>query len=233
MTKVFVSWSGGKDCSFACLKAMAGGHEVRYLLNMVTEDGKRSWTHGQRAEVVQAQAEAMGIPLIQQRATMATYEHEFEEALRNMKQQGIQGGIFGDIDIKEHREWVERVCREAVMSAFLPHWGENQEKLLGDFAASGLEAIMVVTKADLLGEEWLGRKIDYNFIRDLNELRKTKDITPCGEAGEYHTLVFDGPIFKKRLEITGSRKVLREVHHNTGFLRFWTGNSRISDNHFI
>ena len=79
-----------------------------------------------------------------------------------------------------------------------------------EFVALGFEAIVVAVKADLLGEEWLGRKVDMDFIRDLDELSKTKEITPCGEAGEYHTFVIDGPIFEQRVEILEADKVLRE-----------------------
>jgi uncharacterized protein (TIGR00290 family) len=81
---------------------------------------------------------------------------------------------------------------------------------LTDFINSGFEAIIVVTKADLLSDEWLGRKIDLDFIRDLGELGRTKGITLCGEAGEYHTLVIDGPLFRQRLGILKSKKVLKD-----------------------
>ena len=71
---------------------------------------------------------------------------------------------------------------------------------------------VIATRADLLGEEWLGRRIDLDFLEQLDKLRETKDITPCGEAGEYHTLVIDGPLFKKRIEVLETRKVLRDEH---------------------
>jgi uncharacterized protein (TIGR00290 family) len=92
----------------------------------------------------------------------------------------------------------------------LPLWGLSQEKILTDFIGSGFEAIVVVTKADLLGEEWLGRKIDLDFARDLDELGRTKGITLCGEAGEYHTFVTNGPLFNQRLEILVTKKVLKD-----------------------
>ena len=86
----------------------------------------------------------------------------------------------------------------------------NTKSIVADFIKAGFEAVVVVTKADIMGEEWLGRKIDAAFIKDLKKLAKTKPITPCGEAGEYHTLVIDGPLFQQRLEITGTQKVLRD-----------------------
>ena len=210
MHQVFISWSGGKDSCLACYQAMAGGLKVHYLLNMITEDGRRSWTHGQSVELLQAQSQAMGIPLVQRRTTRANYETEFKGALLSLKQGGVTGGIFGDIDLDEHRQWVERICGEVALTPHLPLWGQAQEKVLSSFIASGFEAIVVVIKADLFGEEWLGRKIDPDFLSYLSELRETKDVTPCGEAGEYHTFVIDGPLFNQRIEILETNAVLRE-----------------------
>jgi len=210
MHQVFVSWSGGKDSCLACYQAVVSGLKVRYLLNMITEDGRRSWTHGQSVELLQAQSQAIGIPLIQRQTTMANYEAEFKDALLSLKQEGVTGGVFGDIDIEEHRQWIERICGEVALTPHLPLWGQAQEKILGSFIASGFEAVVVVAKADLFGKEWLGRKIDLDFLSHLDELRETKDITPCGEAGEYHTFVTDGPLFNQRIEILETNTVLRE-----------------------
>jgi uncharacterized protein (TIGR00290 family) len=208
--RVFVSWSGGKDCSFARYLAEQNGLDVRYLLNMVTEDGKRSWSHGMSPDILNTQARAMGIPLIQHRSTQAEYEVEFQKALRLFKEEGITGGVFGDIDFEPHREWVTRVCNGTGIEPILPLWGLSQDKIMQDFVATGLEAVVIVTKADLMGKEWLGRTVNNDFIRDLYELSKTEPITLCGEAGEYHTLVIDGPILKKRMELRETSKNLRE-----------------------
>ncbi len=212
MHQAFVSWSGGKDSCFACYQAGKSGLKVCYLLNMINESGKRSRSHGLSTGVLQLQAQALGIPLVQQRATWDNYEAEFKNALRAFKTDGVDGGVFGDIDFNEHREWVDRVCQEANITPYLPLWGLSQEKILKDFIGLGFEAIVVATKADLLGEEWLGRRIDLDFVKQLDELRKTKEITPCGEAGEYHTFVTDGPLFNQRIEILEANKVLREEH---------------------
>lgn len=212
MNQVFASWSGGKDGCLACYRATLSDLNIRYLANTVTEDGKRSCSHGLSADVIQVQSQAIGIPLVQRRTTRDSYEVEFKNMLRVFRQEGVEGGIFGDIDFNEHREWIERVCQETDITPHLPLWGESQDKILRDFIDLGFEAIVVATKADLLGEEWLGQKVDLAFIRRLDELRETKDITPCGEAGEYHTLVIDGPLFKKRIEIMATEKVLRNEH---------------------
>lgn len=219
MQQVFVSWSGGKDCSFAAYLVTINGLKVCYLANMVTEDGQRSRTHGLPAGVLQVQSQAIGIPLVQQRTADATYEAEFKSMLRALKAEGIKGGVFGDIDFEEHREWIERVCQEVDITPHLPLWGQSQDKILRDFIDLGFEAIVVTTKADLLGEEWLGRKVDRDFIGDLEALKETKDITPCGEAGEYHTLVTDGPLFNQRIEVLKADRVLREGYWFLDILR--------------
>ena len=212
MKQAFVSWSGGKDCCLACYQAIASGLKIRYLANMLTGDGTHSRTHGLSAEVLQFQSQAIGIPLFQSKATWDTYENEFKKMLGSFKRKGICDGVFGDIDLDEHREWVERVCRTVNITPHLPLWGKEQDEILRYFISLGFEAVVIATKADLLGEEWLGKTIDIDFIDQLTELQKTKNITPCGEAGEYHTLVTNGPIFQKRMEILGTRKLLKDEH---------------------
>ena len=210
MNQVFSSWSGGKDCCLAAYRASASGLKVRYLANTVTEDGQRSCSHRLTAGIIRLQSRAMGIPLVQARTTRDTYEAEFKNMLRRFKQEGIDGGVFGDIDFNEHREWIERVCQETDITPHLPLWEESQDKLLREFVSAGFEAVVVAAKADLFDEEVLGRRVDMDFIEQLEELKETKGITPCGEAGEYHTLVINGPLFQKRIEIRETRNVLRE-----------------------
>ena len=210
MHQVFTSWSGDKDSCLACYQAVNSRLKVRYLLNMVTDDGRRSWTHGQSVELLQSQAQAIGIPLIQRQTTMANYEAEFKDALLSLKQKGVTEGVFGDIELEEHRHWIERICGEVALTPHLPLWGQAQEKILGSFITSGFEAVVVVTKADLFGEEWLGQKIDLDFLSYLSELRQRYGIQLCGEAGEYHTFVTDGPLFDQRIEILETNTVLRE-----------------------
>jgi diphthine-ammonia ligase len=201
MQRVFVSWSGGKDSCFACYQAFRDGLDVGYLVNMMDEDGTWSWIHRFSGELLDKQSRAVGIPLVRKPSTMPTYEADFKNIIFELKKDGVEGGVFGDIDLDEHREWVERICRQADITPHLPLWGLSQEELLKDFIGLGFEAIIVVTKADLFGEEWLGRKVDMDFLAHLSEMAKTKEITPSGEAGEYHTIVIEGPIFKQRVEI--------------------------------
>ena len=135
--------------------------------------------------------------------------------MRELKQMGVEGAVFGDTDIQGHKDWVYRVCGEMDIIPMEPLWGLNPEQILTDFIDEGFEAIVVNVKADLLGEEWLGRKVDESFLEDLQKIRREHDIHICGESGEYHTLVTDGPIFKRRIRILDSRRVLRE-----GYWRF-------------
>jgi uncharacterized protein (TIGR00290 family) len=210
MSQAVASWSGGKDSCLACYKAILKGLQVSHLLNMITEDGTRSCSHGLKAELIVAQAEAMGIPCLQRKTTMETYEQEFKQAIGELKRKGVKGGVFGDIDFAEHREWVDRICWEMDIRAFLPLWGIAQEQVLADFIASGFEAVIVAVNTKFFGEDWLGRIVDTAFVDHLLELSRGQEITLCGEAGEYHTFVIDGPLFKKRVKIVDSRKVLRD-----------------------
>ncbi len=207
--KAFVSWSGGKDGALSYYRAMKS-FQITYLLNMIAEDGKRSRSHGIRTDVLRLQGKAMGLPLIQVKSSWETYEAEFKRTLSCFKERGIEAGIFGDIDLEEHRQWVERVSREAGIKAVLPLWGEKKrENLIQELIEAGFEAVIVTTRKDLLGEEWLGRRIDHDFLRDISQVNGV-DIS--GENGEYHTLVVSGPIFKKRLKILKSEKITREEH---------------------
>lgn len=209
MKPAFISWSGGKDCCLAFHQATQDGLEIKCLANMLTEDGTHSRTHGLSSEVLRLQSRAVGLPLKQRRATWDGYEDEFKKLLASLKQSGINNGVFGDIDLDEHREWVERVCRSAGIIPHLPLWGQRQDDLLQQFIGLGFEAVVIAVQSDKLGEEWLGRTVDIDLIQQLVRM---KNVTPCGEAGEYHTLVLSGPIFQRRLEIQATRHLLKDGH---------------------
>jgi diphthine-ammonia ligase len=213
MTSVFVSWSGGKDGCLALHRAIKKGLEVRYLANTITEDGQRSCSHGIASEVIRVQAQALGIPVVQRRTTNDTYENVFIDMLREFKQEGIEGGVFGDIDFDPHREWVENTCRQAGIRAYLPLWKEDQTALMREFIDTGFESVIITVKNDFFGEEILGRRIDKDFLSRVKELSKKDDITPAGEAGEYHTLVVDGPIFQYRLALMECEPIEKDGYH--------------------
>jgi len=203
--RAFVSWSGGKDAALSCYRAMKH-YEISCLLNMVSEDGLTSRAHGVRTNVLRVQADAMELPIIQQKTSWETYEREFKAAVSRLKQDGIEAGIFGDIDLAEHREWVERVCREVGVAAVLPIWEEKRDDLLREFIDEGFEAVVISVRNDVLGTEWLGRIIDFCFMADLS---KMEGVDMAGENGEYHTLVISGPIFKKRMRIVQSENIIQ------------------------
>jgi diphthine-ammonia ligase len=208
MEKVFVSWSGGKDCCQAGYQAIRQGFKIEYLLNMVTRDGQRSCSHGISAGWIQLQSEAMDITILQKSTSGDNYEAVFIDTLLQLKKEGVSTGIFGDIDFGPHREWIEKICGKAGVTPVLPLWQRDHLKIAREFFDLGFEAVTVATQADLLGKEWLGRKFNIDFLKDLAAY--DKNISPCGEAGEFHTLVTDGPLFKKRLNILATDKVQRD-----------------------
>jgi diphthine-ammonia ligase len=205
--KVFCSWSGGKESSLACYKAILGGFDISFLLNMVSEGGERSRSHGLDSRLLAAQSEAIGIPITQRKTTWDSYENEFKESVTDLKKHGIEGGVFGDIDLQAHRDWVERVCRESDIKAFEPLWKKDREYLLKDLIGAGFKAIVVVAKSEFMDSGWLGRSIDEEFINDVAAL---KNVDLCGEAGEYHTFITDGPIFRKKIEILNAKKIQKD-----------------------
>jgi diphthine-ammonia ligase len=214
--RVIASWSGGKESCLACYKAINEGFEVSYLLNMITEDAKRSMTHGIGSELLYAQSQAIGTPIVQRRATWNTYEEEFKKAVTELKQYGIEGGVFGEIDLQEHRDWIERVCSELDIRPLLPLWGQKREQILNDFIEKGFEAIVVSAKADLFDDEWLGHKVDRELVKYLHEF----EIDLCGESGEYHTFVTYGPLFKKRIKILDKKTIIKNGYRFLDILRY-------------
>ncbi len=200
------SWSGGKDSCFACYRAICRGYDISYLLNFISREYKRVSFHGTEDRLIQLQAEALNLPLLQKETTANGYEQEFKEAVRSLIPQGIKGMIFGDMYLQEHKDWVERVCGELEIEAVEPLWGEEPERILLDFIDAGFEAIIVSAKRDLFGKEWIGRKLDRDFFKYVKE----NSIDICGENGEYHTLVVDGPLFKKKIRITEKKSISRE-----------------------
>ncbi|MBT9165551.1 MAG: hypothetical protein DDT25_00205 [Chloroflexi bacterium] len=200
------SWSGGKDSCFACYQAICEGYNVSHLLNFISKEHKRVSFHGTEAKLIQLQAEAIGIPLLQKETTWNGYEQEFKDAVKSLIPNGVTGMVFGDIYLQEHKDWVERVCRELGIEAIEPLWGQDTERILLEFIDAGFEATIVSAKSDLFDDKWIGRKLDREFLSHL----KDNNIDPCGENGEYHTLVTDGPMFQKKIKITKSQPITRD-----------------------
>ena len=156
------------------------------------------------------QAKAIGIPLVKWWTTVPEYEERYKEMLAMLKGKGITGGVFGDVSIgndlaERHRKWVDSVCRPLGMHYYLPLWNEDRETMLHDLIDSGFKAVIIAADDQSLGKDWLGLELDNDL---LAELKSRHDNSPTGEVGAYHTLVVDGPVFNKRLEITESEGTL-------------------------
>ncbi|MDD2688804.1 MAG: diphthine--ammonia ligase [Candidatus Omnitrophica bacterium] len=208
------SWSGGKDSCLAYYKAIKQGVKVKCLLNFISRESKRGCFHGLDGQLLNFQAGLIGIPLVQEEVSpdMQKYENEFKVAVRKFITRGINSMVFGDIYLLEHQSWVERVCGELNIRAIEPLWNKSPRTIIKEFLDSGFKAMIVSCKADVMGEEFIGRYIDMDLVTDL----EAKGICPCGEKGEFHTLVVDGPIFKKRIEIQEAQTIIKE-----GFWKHW------------
>ena len=202
--KVVASWSGGKDSCYAYYLAAQQGHEVVNLLTMMMSKEKSNF-HMIPAGILDAQAEAIGIPLIKQTATPKTYENDFKSVLTKLKAKGVEGIVTGDIyEVAGHEEgWLNRVCKEVGLTPVKPLWMGDTKQIYLDYLKTGFKATVVRTNLEKLGVEWLGRVLDRKFYDDIIKL---PGIDPCGEGGEYHTVVTDGPTFKKKIEIQETQK---------------------------
>jgi len=195
--KAFASWSGGKDSCLALYKALKSGVEVKMLLNTITEDGRYSRSHGVRAEVLRKQAEAIGIEILQLKTSWESYEENYRQTLFKLKEMGFTHGVFGDIDVEEHRKWIERVCRIAEITPILPLWKMEREEVVKEFLGLGFKAVVCSVKEGVLERDWLGKELNEDFVKEM----KRRGIDVCGENGEFHTFVYEGPIFKKPLKV--------------------------------
>jgi uncharacterized protein (TIGR00290 family) len=155
------SWSGGKDSCLVCYKAIQSGLKVSNLVNFISAEYKRVSFHGIEAKLIQMQAEAIVIPLLQKEVHPDDYEPAFKDAVRSLLPTGIKGMVFGDIYLQEHRQWVTRVCQEMGIEAIESLWGIRTEDILDEFINSGFESIVVSAKADAkfgpygIAQEWI------------------------------------------------------------------------------
>lgn len=200
------SWSGGKDSCFACYEAVRQGYSISHLVNFISKEFGRVSFHGTEAKLIQLQSRAIGIPLLQKETTWDGYEQDFKDTVRSLIPGGVKGMVFGDICLEEHKDWAERVCRALGIEAIEPLWGRSTEQILSSFIDEGFEAVIVSAKSELINEDWIGRRVDKAFVEYL----KRKNIELCGENGEYRTLVTNGPIFTRRIQLMESRAITRD-----------------------
>ena len=201
---VAVAWSGGKDSCLACFKAIEESYAVSNLLIMMADDTTSNF-HLINSDLLDAQSNAIGIPIIKQVTSPDMYENNFRNALFDLKNKGVEGLVTGDVfDVALHEEgWLDRICHEVDLIPIRPLWHLDTKKILTEFINEGFKAILVRVKNEVMGLDWLGREINQKFYKDLLNLGT---IDPCGEHGEYHSFVIDGPIFRNRIEITDSEK---------------------------
>lgn len=201
--RVFCSWSGGKDCALALHEAVSAGAQPALLVSMMCEDGQRSRSHGLHRSVLEAQAAAMGLPILFGAASWQGYEAEFRRVVAGA---GLDVGVFGDIDLAEHREWVERVCGELGVQAVLPLWERERSRVVADLLAAGFRSVLVAVRDDRLPASLLGRVLDDEVLGEL----RAAGVDLAGEEGEYHSLVVDGPLFAQPLAVGFGERVLRD-----------------------
>lgn len=206
MLEAFCSWSGGKDCCISLYLALQQEIRVSTLFTVMIPKIKRSRSHGIRQEILEKQAELMGLKWKCRSASWDAYKTEFLNGLKLLAGQGIKAGIFGDIDINSHQQWNIDVCSHYGMKAIHPIWKHDREKIVETFLNNGFKAYIVCVRNGQLDPSFVGREFSEETIEDL----KKEKIDLCGENGEFHTLVVDGPLFLRPLDISFGPPQLRE-----------------------
>jgi uncharacterized protein (TIGR00290 family) len=201
------NWSGGKDSTLALHYILQNDDfDVRYLLTTVNDGFNRIAMHGVREYLLLEQVNSLNIPLIQLRLPempdMEIFERKIGRALKNLKSKGINHSIFGDIFLEDLKIYRENQLRKIEMEAVFPLWKRDSLELVKEFISLGYRTIVVCAQDGL--QDFCGRIIDQSFLDDL-----PKDIDPAGENGEFHTFVFDGPIFNKSIQFSIGEKVYK------------------------
>ncbi|UOK42429.1 MULTISPECIES: diphthine--ammonia ligase [Flavobacterium] len=205
------SWSGGKDSCYAMMKAVAAGFVPKVLLNMMNENGKISRSHGLALEILKQQAQKMQLPLEAVPATWGDYEEKFIGILQHLNNTyDLKAAVFGDIDIQSHKDWEDKVCEAALLKAVLPLWQQDRIALVHEMIKAGVET-MIVSCNNQMGEQYLGKILTKELAAELEE----KGIDPCGENGEFHTLVVNCPLFSEAIVLP---KYTTTTHNNYCFV---------------
>jgi uncharacterized protein (TIGR00290 family) len=207
---ILFCWSGGKDSAMA-LHALLQGNDVSIaaLLTTVTQGYDRISMHGVRRELLQRQAESIGLPLHEVRippeCVNSIYELRMEQALRIHHDQGVRSVAFGDIFLEDLRAYREKNLARIGMTALFPIWKRDTRELIRSFHSAGFRSIAVCVDGKVLDRSFAGRELDDSFFRDLPPA-----VDPCGENGEFHTFVFDGPIFRNPIPVRTGEVVERD-----------------------
>ena len=208
--KVAMSWSGGKDSALAlhALKT-SDEYEIAALLTTITEDYDRVSMHGVRRALLEEQADSLGIPLVEvlipKDSSNETYEQRMRLTLERLKAEGTSGVAFGDVFLEDLRRYREEKLALVEMAAVFPIWQRDTSELAGEFIESGFKAVVTCVDSQALDGSFVGRSYDRGFLCDL-----PADVDPCGENGEFHTFVHDGPIFDRPIGVAAGQVVVRD-----------------------
>jgi uncharacterized protein (TIGR00290 family) len=209
-TNAIFCWSGGKDSAYCLYKVLQEGkYDVKYLLTTLNGSFNRISMHGVRQELLDKQAESIGIPLLKvfvYEGSNAEYEKQMESTLLKAKTEGIEYVIFGDIFLEDLKVYRENNLAKVGMKGIFPLWKINTAFLINDFIKQKFRTVTCCTNDGSFDKEWVGREIDKTFIEQL-----PINVDPCGENGEFHTFCFAGPIFKKEIQFTIGEKIYREL----------------------
>lgn len=205
--KAVFNWSGGKDSALALQKILQDdAFEIVSLLTTITQETQTSSIHAIPLNLLQKQAEHIGIPLYAVELTkdITNYELGMKKAVEHFKNQGVQHFVFGDIFLEDVKAYREEKLNPLGIEVIEPLWGKSSEEVMGDFLRSGIKTKIIVTQADQLGEEFIGKEITQDLLKVLPQ-----EVDVCGENGEYHTFAYDGPIFTSEIpfEITEVKKI--------------------------
>lgn len=196
--KFVMSYSCGKDSTLALHRMIQAGYEPVSLIVMFNRNAERSYFHGADRKMLEKYAEALGLPMICAETTGEDYHLVMEAALRQAKEQGAELACFGDIDIEANRAWSAERCAHAGIEAVFPLWQNGREENVRELLAAGYQCLIKSLNSTQLPKTMLGRILDADTVEEM----KRCGIDVCGENGEYHTLVTDGPVFRKPLAYT-------------------------------
>ena len=210
-TKTILSWSGGKDSAMTLHRLQARPDiDLIGLLTTVTRDYDRISMHGVRRTLLERQAESIDLPLtevvITKNATNAEYEREMGAALRRLTADGLEAVAFGDIFLEDLRVYRETKLKELGLAGVFPLWKEDTAELAERFIADGFRAVLACVDLKKLPIGFAGRLYDRSLLADL-----PSGADPCGERGEFHTFVYDGPVFRKEIQWAAGERVERET----------------------
>jgi uncharacterized protein (TIGR00290 family) len=220
-TPVVMSWSGGKDSALALYELLGDPrYEVVALLTSVSEEFRRVSHHGVREELLEAQAEAIGLPLAKvylpsgesAPCTNEVYEHLMGRAMADLRSRGVYTVGFGDLFLEDLRAWREGNMAKAGMSGVFPIWKRDTRELSRQIIALGFKAILSCVEAKV-GPGFVGREYDESLLEDLPQ-----GIDPCGEYGEFHSFVYDGPCFQRAVPVRAGEIVMRDERYYADLL---------------